>query len=200
MKSNNILIIILLLFIGVLLVLNKIPQSCTSINKKSDTIIVYDTLWEVKIKKEIVYTPGPIKILPGDTQWLTEDIDTMALLRDYHTMRIYNDTILISTFGYASWIDTVTKNKITKRHKTLNYKIPIITKNITVNNYYKQKRQLNTSVSLDLPRFTIYGGLLYEDRKDKIYQVNIGYGINGPSLNVGMSFPLWTESSLSLIK
>ena len=201
MKINrNIVLIVLVLCIGFLYLSNKFPQSCNFSNKKSDTIIVKDTAWVTKIQKYAVYNPGPIRTLPGDTEWLYLPIDTMALLRDYHTMRIYNDTIRIGTFGYTSWIDTVTKNKIVKRHKSLKYEIPIITKTITINNYYKQKRQLNTSVSLDLPRFTIYGGLLYEDRKDKIYQVNVGYGVNGPSLNVGMSFPLWTESSLNLIK
>ena len=198
--DKNTLVIVLLLFIGALLVFSKIPQSCNFSNKKSDTIIVRDTAWITKIEKYPVYTPGPIRTLPGDTEWLYLPIDTMALLRDYHTMRIYNDTIRIGTFGYASWIDTVAKNKIVKRHKSLKYEIPIITKTITINNYYKQKRQLNTTVLLDLPRFTIYGGLLYEDRKDKIYQFNVGYGLNGPTFNVGMSFPLWTESSLILIK
>lgn len=190
---------VLLLFIGALLILNQ-PQACNSIKNGSDTIIVRDTTWITKIEKYPVYTPGPTKILPGDTEWMYLPIDTTALLKDYHTMRIYKDTIRIDTFGYASWIDTVVKNKITKRHKHLKYEIPIITKTITINNYYKQKRQLNTSVLLDLPRFTIYGGLLYEDRKDKIYQLNVGYGLNGPTFNVGMSFPLWKESSLTLIK
>ena len=190
---------VLLLFIGALLILNQ-PQACNSIKNGSDTIIVRDTAWITKIEKYPVYTPGPTKILPGDTEWMYLPIDTLAILRDYNLKRIYNDTILIDSFGYVSWEDTVTKNKIERRQKFVNYKIPVITNTVTINNYYKQKRQLNTSVLLDLPRFTIYGGLLYEDRKDKIYQLNVGYGLNGPTFNVGMSFPLWTESSSILIK
>jgi hypothetical protein len=184
---------------GALLILNQ-PQACNSIKNGSDTIIVRDTTWITKIEKYPVYTPGPTKILPGDTEWMYLPIDTLAILRDYNLKRIYNDTILIDSFGYVSWEDTVTKNKIERRQKFVNYKIPVITNTVTINNYYKQKRQLNTSVLLDLPRFTIYGGLLYEDRKDKIYQLNVGYGLNGPTFNVGMSFPLWTESSSILIK
>ena len=190
---------VLLLFMGALLILNQ-PQACNSIKNGSDTIIVRDTAWITKIEKYPVYTPGPTKILPGDTEWMYLPIDTLAILRDYNLKRIYNDTILIDSFGYVSWEDTVTKNKIERRQKFVNYKIPVITNTVTINNYYKQKRQLNTSVLLDLPRFTIYGGLLYEDRKDKIYQLNVGYGLNGPTFNVGMSFPLWTESSSILIK
>ena len=198
--DKNTLILVLLLFIGALLVFNKSPQSCNFINKGSDTLIIKDTVWKTKIEKYPVYTPGPTKVLPGDTEWLYLPLDTMALLRDYNLKRVYNDTILIDSFGYVSWVDTVHKNKIEKRQKSTNYKIPVITNTIIINNYYSQKRQLNTSVSLDLSMFTIYGGLLYEDRKDKIYQFNIGYGLKGPSVNIGMSFPLWTEPSLNLIK
>jgi hypothetical protein len=198
--SKNILFIIIALIIGFLYVSNKFPQFCNDSRKKSDTTILRDTAWKVKIEKSTVYTPGPVKILPGDTKWMYLPIDTLAILRDYNLKRIYNDTILIDSFGYVSWEDTVTKNKIERRQKFVNYKIPVITNTVTINNYYKQKRQLNTSVLLDLPRFTIYGGLLYEDRKDKIYQLNVGYGLNGPTFNVGMSFPLWTESSSILIK
>lgn len=201
MKINkNIVFIVLVLCIGFLYLTNTFPQFCKGSRGKSDTTIVRDTAWKINVKRYAVYTPGPTKIILGDTKWMTLPIDTLALLRDYNLKRIYNDTILIDSFGYVSWEDTVTKNRIERRQKFVNYKIPVITNTVTINNYYKQKRQLNTSVSLDLPRFTIYGGLLYEDRKDKIYQVNVGYGVNGPSLNVGMSFPLWTESSLNLIK
>ena len=201
MKINkNIVFIVLVLCIGFLYLTNTFPQFCKGSRGKSDTTIVRDTAWKINVKRYAVYTPGPTKIILGDTKWMTLPIDTLALLRDYNLKRIYNDTILIDSFGYVSWEDTVTKNRIERRQKFVNYKIPVITNTVTINNYYKQKRQLNTTVLLDLPRFTIYGGLLYEDRKDKIYQFNVGYGLNGPTFNVGMSFPLWTESSLTLIK
>jgi hypothetical protein len=110
-KSNkNTLIIILLLFIGALFIFRKVPQSCNFSNKKSDTIIIRDTAWNIKIEKYPVYTPGPTKILPGDTEWLYLSIDTMALLRDYNLRRIYNDTVLIDSFGYIQYIKIKLKN------------------------------------------------------------------------------------------
>ena len=76
----------------------------------------------------------------------------------------------------------------------IKYKIPIKTNTITINNYYAQKRQINGSILIDLTRSTIYGGILYEDRTDRIYHFNLGLGVKGPSFLLGMSIPVWTES------
>lgn len=192
--KNNIVILLILILLVLLLLKGKTITSCNT--SKSDTSIIHDTSWAIKKEKYPVYTPGPVVTLPGDTQWLSLPFDTMALLRDYYLKRVYLDTFIIDSFGFVSWVDTVTNNKVFKRQKEVNYKIPTITKTITINNYYNQQRQLNVTGLIDVLRPTIYGGILYEDRKDRIYHLNIGVGITGSSLIGGVSFPILKESSI----
>jgi hypothetical protein len=192
--KNNVLILVFLLIFVFLLSKNKGITSCSE--RKSDTTTIHDTTWKVNIKKYPVYTPGPVVTLPGDTQWLLQPIDTMSLLRDYYSRRVYFDTIWIDSFGFVYWGDTVNKNRIVSRQKGTNYKIPTITKTITINNYYNQRRQLNITGLVDVLNPTLYGGLLYEDRKDRIYHLNIGVGLRGSSLIGGVSFPILKESSI----
>jgi len=183
---------LLILLLTFLLVLSTI-DGCKYNPGSSDTIRLTDTTWKIDSQSYPVYTPGPTKVLPGDTQWLNKPIDTAALLKDYYCKRIYNDTFKIDSIGYAIWTDTVTTNRIVKINKSYKYKIPVINNTTIINNYYKQPRQINVTGLVDIFNPTIYGGLLYESRKDIIYHVNLGFGINGPSLIGGISFPILQE-------
>jgi len=191
---NSVLILIILSIIVFLLSKDKGITSCSE--RKSDTTIIHDTTWKVNIKKYPVYTPGPVITLPGDTQWMFQPIDTIALLKDYYAKRVYFDTIWIDSFGFVYWNDTINKNKIASRQKGTNYKIPTITKTVIINNYYNQRRQLNVTGLIDVLNPTLYGGILYEDRKDRIYHLNVGIGLRGSSLIGGISFPILKESPI----
>jgi hypothetical protein len=189
------------LFIGLVVViiwlLQKSDFQCQKTIIKSDTTIVHDTAWKEKIKRYPVYTPGPTITLPGDTQWKILPIDTMAILRDFYAKNVYNDTIWIDSFGYVCWVDTVTKNKINKRQKYVNYKIPVITTTVTVNNYYEPSRQLNVTGQIDPIASILYGGISYEDRKDRIYHVSAGLGKGGlGGIMIGISYPVWKETAV----
>ena len=96
-------------------------------------------------------------------------------------MNIYSDTIKIDSIGKLIVKDTVWVNKLHGQRKIfVDYKIPTITK--TVTKFEEPKRQLyiggnilgNTN-SLQ----SITPGILYKNKKDQIYQANIGIGNNG---------------------
>jgi archaellum component FlaF (FlaF/FlaG flagellin family) len=185
------------LVVGILWLLQKSDFQCQKTITKSDTTIVHDTSWSVKIERFPVYTPGPSVTLPGDTQYLLQPVDTMAILRAFYAKHVYNDTIWIDSFGYVCWVDTVTQNKIAKRQKSTNYKIPVITKTITINNYYEPSRQVNVTGQVDPIASILYGGISYEDRKDRIYHLSAGLGKGGlGGVMIGLSIPVWKETPL----
>lgn len=168
-------------------------KNCSS-KSKTDTIInvKYDTTWKIKIEKTPVYTPGPIKILPGDTHYLP--VDTLAILKDYYKKVYYNDTLFIDSFGYIVYHDLVTENKIAKRQKELNYKIPVLTKTIEkeINHYYNQSRQINAGFLMDPLKLRLSGLISYEDKKDHIFHLGITASQQGSSIIGGMSWKIKT--------
>jgi len=183
----------IILIILIILVFVKV-ETCNTSKSKSDTIITikYDTAWKTKIEKTPVYTPGPTKILPGDTQYLP--VDTLAILKNYYNKIYYNDTLLIDSFGFVVYHDMVTENKIVQRQKESNYKIPVITKTIEkeIHHYYKQPRQVNAGFLVDPLKLRLSGLVSYEDKKDHIFHLGVTTSQQGSSIIGGMTWKIKT--------
>lgn len=186
----------LLVIIGTIIIfIIMSPKYCSSgSGKKSDTFIdtVHDTSWNVRIEKTPFYIPGPTQFLPGEIKWRDRPIDTLALLKDYFAKVIYHDTVWIDSFGFVSFHDTITKNRIAARQKEKNYKIPTITKTITkeIHHYHKQERQLNGGFLADPVLLRATGLISYEDRKDRIFHAGLSASPQGPSIVGGVSWPI----------
>jgi hypothetical protein len=178
----------------IILVFMNLKNCNSSGTKKSDTIITikYDTTWKTKIEKTPVYTPGPTKILPGDTTYLT--VDTAAILKDFYSKVYYNDTLKIDSFGFVAYHDVVTENKIASRQKESNYKIPTITKTVEkeIHHYYNQPRQLNAGFLIDPIRFRVSGLVSYENKKDHIFHLGVTTSQQGSSIIGGMTWKIKT--------
>src|SRR5690606_27796713 len=52
-----------------------------------------DTIYQEKIVERKIYVPSPADTVPGPTEY--KDIDTLAILKDFYTKFIYEDTIKI---------------------------------------------------------------------------------------------------------
>jgi hypothetical protein len=91
--------------------------------------------------------------------------------------------VKLDTLGYVSVTDSVRENKIIGRSWQYNYKIPFVTKTVTVTNYAKPKTQLyvgggvNTTQTLGL--HSAEAGIILKTKKDKIYGLKAGSDING---------------------
>jgi len=128
------------------------------------------TLW--KKGADIVHTT-----IVYDTAIKLVNVDTAALLHDYFTKNIYNDTLrLPDSLGYVFLTDTITKNKIEGRKFVAKVKERVIN---------------NTTIVKELPKTKVfYGleggfnkadvishlgmGLLINTKSDKIYHLGIG--------------------------
>jgi len=180
------------IIIAVLVVIIFLQRSCSSVSTTEEPTVItkYDTIWkkthdtitkEVEvIKIEYVKPDGP-EYTPG------EHIDTCRarfnyLLKQHTARRTYKDTIKLDSLGTITVIDTVWLNKLGKRTYIKDYKIPLVTKTVTIIKAQQPKRQLYIGGNLFGDRRTLQSftpGLIYKDRKDRIFQANVGVNFDG---------------------
>jgi hypothetical protein len=170
-----------------------VMRACdTTVEIPNEPIVLtkYDTIWKhthdtiIKkvgvVKVEYIKPEGP-EYTPG------EHIDTCTarfnyLLKQHSAIRTYKDTIALDSLGTITVIDTVWLNKLKERTYIKNYKIPFVTKTTTIIKQPDPKRQLYIGGNLFGDRRTqqiITPGLLYKDKKDRVFQVNVGVNSNG---------------------
>jgi hypothetical protein len=189
-------IIILALVIVIILM-----RSCDSdsvigedtVYTRTDT--VYKEVHDTIVKKVNIEN---IRYIPFDEPDYT-DIDTCndkmsELLKKYNRETTYKDTIVLDSLGTITVVDTVFQNSLKKRSIFKDYRIPLVTKTTTIIKAQQQKRQLYIGGNLFGDRRnlqTITPGLLYKDRKDRVYQVNIGIGFDGSiSYGIGIYYKI----------
>lgn len=112
----------------------------------------------------IVYLPGkaPEALEKWDTLYVegVTVVDTMAILRDYHSIVTYSDT-LKNEYGHITVNDTISRNRILARGVVTDMNIPTVTKTITKH---------------EQPRNQVYaGGGVFGNGKDFLsgYQVQV---------------------------
>jgi hypothetical protein len=79
-------------------------------------------------------------------------------------------------------------NKLKERAYITNFKIPIVTKTVTITKQAEPKRQVYIGANLfgDKTQLQLFSpGVLYKTKKDHIYQANIGINFDG-SFNYGI--------------
>lgn len=182
------------ILIGILVLIILLQRSCggTTIADDIPTVTVKtDTIWKTK-HDTVTNTVKVIKIIhgavPADPQFHpSDDIDTCKvrfnkLLTEYLTTRVYADTLKLDSLGTIIINDTVFMNKLGKRVKIYDYKIPLVTKTVTITKPAELKRQVYIGGNLFGDRTKLQlltPGILYKTRKDHIYQANIGINFDG---------------------
>lgn len=130
---------------------------------------IHDTLWKDSVK----YAPSPYY------DGLLAQYDSLG--DKYFSKYIYHTPYSLGKYGTATVIDTIVANSIVS--SSLNYNISFLdtikeTNTIT----YIPKRQLYIGGNLFFNSKdvnSLNGGIIYKDRKDHIYQVNVGVDVNG---------------------
>jgi len=181
---------IIILILVTIILLQRSCNGKTIVNEPTIETKI-DTIWKTK-HDTVINTVKQTKVIhvpvPADPQFHpSNDIDTCKarfnnLLKDYLTKRVYNDTLKLDSLGTITIIDTVFMNTLGKRTKIYDYKIPVVTKTITITKHDDPKRQLyiggnmfgdKTKIQLVTP------GILYKTKKDHIYQANVGINFDG---------------------
>jgi len=144
------------------------PITITKVEVKYDTIIKYTPKYIPKWKEKIITRTDTVPSL----------VDTLAILKDYYTKYVYNDTIHIDTMGYAVINDTITRNTIFSRSVATNFLIPITT---VTNTVYTNQREFYWGLGLmgRANQINYLGGkLLLRTKKKQIYGLGIGINPN----------------------
>lgn len=180
------------LIIAVLIAVIILQRACSSEVSSSEPIVITktDTIWKethdtiikkVQVVKREYIKPERPQYTPG------ENIDTCRarfsyLLKKHIARTTYKDTIFLDSLGTITVIDTVWLNKLSKRTYIKDYKIPLVTKTITIIKQTEPKRQLYIGGNLfgDKTQLQLFTpGLLYKDKKDRVYQANLGVNFDG---------------------
>jgi hypothetical protein len=170
---------IVIIILVVIIILMRSCQS-TFIPKEPVVITKYDTIWkethDTIIKK---VTIDKIEYVPFEKIIFANVEDCM---REYNRRTTYKDTIALDSLGTIVVIDTVFQNSLTYRTIFKDYKIPLVTKTVTIIKQPDPTRQLYIGGNLFGDKRTLQlfaPGLIYKDRKDRVYQLNVGLNFNG---------------------
>ena len=151
-----------------------------------------DTVW--KVTKDTVFkTVNAVK-----TEYISidkeeykpgESIDTCKtrfnnLLKEHLVRTVYSDTLKLDSLGTVVIQDTVWLNKLyCKREYIKDYKIPFVTKTITKKEDPRRQMYIGGNAFIGGSGL-LTPGLIYKDKKDRVYQANVGVGFDG-SINYG---------------
>jgi hypothetical protein len=154
----------------------------------SDTVSVkVDTVYK-EVKEEVpVYIPKWRTRVETETDTVEKlvNVDTTAILKDYYSKYQYIDTVKLTytdtlgvkkKFGHGIITDIVSQNQIIQRGIVWDYKIPYITKTITLQAPPRRQLYIGAGVAFNKVNFVdnVSGGIIYKTKKDKIYQLSVG--------------------------
>jgi len=188
--KKNITYWLIAILIGIIL----LQRSCASNANKSlvKETVKLDTVW--RETKDTVFKTVKIintKYIPlkEDKYTVSNDCDSCKtrfenLLKDHLVRTVYADTIKLDSLGTIVVKDTVWLNKLYgKREYIKDYKIPFVTKTIIKKEDPKRQMYIGGNAFIGASGL-LTPGLIYKDRKDRVYQANIGIGFDG-SINYG---------------
>jgi len=184
MKSTNLYILILGLVIVILLQ----RTGCTYIPKhpplpKTDTVIEYLKVHDTVPGKPILLKAKKDTIWRDSIQY-KPDTSYAGLLKQYNSLddkyfteHIFKTDYKLGTYGTASVYDTVVANMIIGN--SIAYNVTIPEKIVTITKTQPAVRQLFIGGGLFgnqiNPINSAHVGLLYKDRQDRVFGVNVGY-------------------------
>lgn len=178
---KNWIIVILIGIVVIMRILQPAPTDLTEyikINGKKYELLQQkiDTVWipqKTIVKTE--YVPVPATPIPTP-QPIPQDIDTLAILKDYYAKYTYTDEIKMDSIGVVYINDTISQNKIISRSARFEYKLPTITKTTFVKEPPVTKLFIGGSIGFNKPTFInhITGKLILLTKKDRMYGLGIG--------------------------
>lgn len=178
---NKILVFIVIVLMFTVTLQHK---GCNAPQIKADTVTLHDTTWQTHdsliIKKLVIKNTIHDTLPPeyiADTNYPKLKAQYDALVFAHLAKNIYVDTVKLDTLGYVAVADTVHKNELLGRSYKYNYKIPTITVTNTITKQAPAKGALFMGGGITgNPNEvkSLFGGLLYKSKKDKVFGLTIG--------------------------
>jgi hypothetical protein len=95
------------------------------LSREVEVVEVEKIVTQVKDGKTI-YVEIPVQVS------VPTEVDTMEVLKDYYSTRVYSDTLRVEDLGYVAVVDTISQNKIVHRTFQANLIQRTVTETITV--------------------------------------------------------------------
>jgi hypothetical protein len=117
------------------------------------------------------------------------EIDTMEVLQDYYSTRVYTDTLKVDSLGYVAIRDTISQNKIIGRWYDAHINERTIKETITVKDLPKTQIWMGFISSSNV---AVAGNLSVITKRQKNIGVDVGLYLDDDKLNpyVGVRY-LW---------
>ena len=196
MKTNLSYLLIIAALLVVILLQRECnnPKPCPPCIGKVDTVKTVDTVYvtvkaelksKPKLKKKVPPVSIPDTLKPVDTTYNALAEKYTAVVKEYSTQNIYEDSITVDSVGYIILTDTVQYNKLQSRKGSAVLNIPHIKERVVVTEKVVQPavRQLyiggGISTSKYLTNTTAEVGLLYKTKRDNIYGTHVGMTVGG---------------------
>lgn len=190
MKLSKILVL-LAVIAGLFFIYQRASQNGFGFFKPpiTDTVYKSDTLWQIHdtvitkklIVKQVIHDTLPPQMIPNP-MYDSLVVQYQELADDYLARRIYKDTINIDSIGYVAVADTVKNNTLLNRSYASHYKIPVVKDTVNVIKYLDPVREVYFGGGVSANKTTlgnVHVGVLYKDRKDRLYGTYISAGMNG---------------------
>lgn len=148
------------------------PKVITNVETKWDTIVVNKEVYVPKWKTQIITE------FKTDTIRINIPIDTLEILKDYYSKKVYVDKVLLDSLGTVTITDTITQNYIFSRNVISNILLPTktITRDVYVNN---REFYWGIGISGRLDQINYLGWeLLMRGKNRRIYGLGIGVNEN----------------------
>jgi hypothetical protein len=180
-KLSQYFLIIIALLVGVIGV-----EQCRSFqnHQKPETVKVDGKKYELVSRKidtvyitktNTMYRPGkdiPYEVLVEKPIYISSQIDTTIIIRNYFSNTIYKDTLKIDSIGYISIIDTLNKNKISGRSYSYEIKQPTIKEYTIVKELPRNQFYLGGNILVGNSRVMAGTQILWKTKSDNIYGID----------------------------
>lgn len=195
--KNLMQIIVLILLIALLVIsFDKCSKKIEHIEKVS---IKKDTVWihsinTVTTVPQIVETirdtieTKTVEYLPSE-DYAELKLQYLKLKDEFLSRNIIKDNLKIDSIGILSVTDTLSKNKITGRGYSYDFKYPVVTNTVTITKTAPARNQVYLGGMLSGNKSEMINqvdlGILFKNKKDQMFGVKGGIDVKG-QWNVGI--------------
>ena len=191
--KNNFMAVVVIILVALLFLQRcntpkvEIPKPIITVQHDTIYYTVHDTLWTLK------YIPG--KPMAGDTKWKHDTVyipakDYDGLLKQYTHIEEqyfgyfpYEVKLSLGKYGSAILYDTISTNNIVGSKFIYDIKVPEINNTTTIKEPYIPKTQFYLGGGIDGSKNSLISsmdiGFLVKNKKDQIFGVKAGMGIDG---------------------
>jgi len=135
---------------------------------------IHDTLL---LAQDTIYieTPVPYIVTKDSIIYVSNPIDTLAILKMFMDKKIFRDTLRFE-YGYVAITDSVSGSSIVSRNFIPKFKVPVKERIQTVKEEPTSNFYLGLNGGFDKPNYMYSLGtsLLYQTPNSRIYQIGIG--------------------------